>query len=131
MTNNYVLLSFTEHYEGPPPIGAEGDSMGLGRSTDKALYSFEFLGVEGIIWQDAPLGTTWTNGSVITVVETNEDVIVPAGVFTNCLRFKKEEDGYWTWTEWVKPGFGLVKWIDYYPYTNVIPVIYQLESWHD
>lgn len=133
MTNDYVLLAQTVHYDGTPPEGLIENQMMFLRSSDNAMYMAEFVGREGMVWRNGPIGTTWTNGTETTLIETNESVTVPAGTFTGCLKFKhtdsSEPPPNNTWSEWVKPGFVMVKWVDYW--TSAAPVTYQLQSWWD
>ena len=136
MTNNYVALSSSDHYQGSPPAGSSENKTHLLRSTDKAMYGFESVGAEYVAWQNAPLGTTWTNGSEVRLIVTNETITVPAGTFTGCIKFQSTDTSapppFNTWYEWVKPGLFMVKWIDYYvDETNATPVVYQLQSWRD
>lgn len=113
------------------------------RSTDTAVYRLDTaILTDTLEWQMAPVGTTWTNlnyeGRYIrkVTVEAIEDVTVPAGTFTNCYKFRKQvlnaspddipPGGAAEWYEWVCPGVGMVKWIDYW--ADDPPAVYQLES---
>jgi hypothetical protein len=112
------------------------------RSTDRAAYVYAWWSLESLEWQDAPIGTVWTNNSnfgtnqwVYSVV-ARETVTVPAGVFTDCIKYHKVNPGSShptpEWFEWVKPGFGMVKKVDYLiSNTNAAPVTYELQSWKD
>ena len=58
----------------------------------------------------------------------------PGGTFANCYKFHKQALDYSgpegaEWYEWMKPGFGLVKWVDYRVDAGEDPpVVYQLQS---
>jgi hypothetical protein len=69
------------------------------------------------------------------VIVTNETVVVPAGTFLNCLKFKKSDllgSPETTWYEWIKPGFTLVRIEDYHVENpSAAPVVYELQSWSD
>ena len=86
-------------------------------------------------WQNLPVGSVWTNGSVEIRVEAVEPVSVPAGVFADCIKFKKHELGAAeedAWYEWVKPGLLMVKWVDYScSNPGAEPVVYELLGWQD
>jgi len=65
-----------------------------------------------------------------------ETVDVPEGTFTDCIKIHKH--GFDTthpqtdWYEWIKPGFFMVKWFDYWiDETNAAPIVYELKSWSD
>ena len=135
MTNDYMAISVSEHYQGGRPSGMMVDSINYLRSSDRAMYGFQSVGSEQMDWQDAPMGTTWTNGTEVVTLEAKETVTVPAGTFTGCLKFTKTDTSIPppnTWREWVKPGFFMVKWMDSNTGNeNDIPVVYQLESWWD
>ena len=110
------------------------DAMFFGRSTDNAVYILAALGSEYLGWRDDPIGTTWTNGTEVRMIETNETVTVPAGTFTGCLKFKNTETSAPppnTWEEWVKPGFFMVKWVDHSPDPRVSPIVGKLETYRD
>jgi hypothetical protein len=63
-----------------------------------------------------------------------ENVTVPAGTFTNCIKFHKTD--LWsgnaspTHDEWVALGAGMVKWVDYDVDSskNATPIYYLLQS---
>ncbi len=114
------------------------------RSTDSAVYRLYTATVADTLeWQIAPAGTTWANFNYEgrytkkVTIEGIETVTVPAGTFTNCYKFKKQvlnaapddipPGGAAEWYEWVYPGVGIVKWVDYW--TDDPPAVYQLESW--
>ena len=93
------------------------------RSTQEEVFSYGGLGNEFLAWQDAPIGTTWTydqyGHTIERTIEAVETVSVPAGTFEGVLRFRQRclncglEPILYT-REWVKPGFGMVKEIDYF-----------------
>jgi hypothetical protein len=118
-------------------------SMGLLliRITDSAMYDLDVTtSTEYLAWTNAPVGTTWTNynyhgqWNIQVSVDGIEDVTNGAVTFPSCLRFKKlllngtnpRNDYY----EWVQPGFGSVKEVDYaVKASENPPIIYQLQSW--
>lgn len=120
-------------------------SLSLVRSTDSARIVVETcsLAEEDGGVQRAPVGTAWTNFNHkcrytrVCTVETNETIAVPAGTF-ECLKFNRRileslsppvQQPYYF--EWVKPGFGIVKWIDYWQdASQQPPVVYELQSWN-
>lgn len=103
------------------------------RSTDTELWAVFQSGEENIMWWNGPVGSVRTNyfqdGRTQTLtVETNEVVTVPAGTFS-CVRMRKRDSNP---TEpevvgWFKPGFGGVKWVEYW--TDRSPDYYDLQSW--
>lgn len=123
--------------------GIEGQSMGfhLLHSTDSAAVSIDERTLTDVLtWQRGPVGTTWTNynyGGRWTrqvTIEAVETVSVGAGTFAGCFKFHKHilnsPDAQRDWYEWVKPGFGLVKWVDYWvDAEDHPPIVYELESW--
>lgn len=126
------------------PVGPDGrpyddPEMHFLRSTKDKLYVYDGFGVERLGWQNAPVGTTWSyedfEGDIRErTIEAIETVTVPAGTFVGCLKIHNrctncdEENAHWI--EWVKPGFMMVKWIDYWedPEDNP-PITYELKSW--
>lgn len=131
-SDNYFLVDVREHYTGDPPDGLPEDEIWLGRSTDKQLYGFFGVGREFLVWQNAPIGTSWTNGSEVSTILTNETVSLPAGVFSNCIKTEREDTNpNWPYrlTEWINPGFFMVKWEDYT--SSGAPVVSTLTSWSD
>ena len=135
--DNYFLADVRELYVGPAPEGCPGDEVWIGRSTEQALFGFAGVGREFLVWQNAPIGTTWTNGTDVMTIVTNEHVTVPAGVFSNCIAIAREDTSepppYNRLVEWVKPGLFMVRWVDYFatPGTAHLPVVYTLTSWQD
>ena len=64
-------------------------------------------------------GHTWkSDGDEIeSTILAIENVTVPAGTFTGCLKIRHRCtscSGSADWIEWVKPGFFMVKWVDYW-----------------
>jgi hypothetical protein len=132
-TNDYIMALVT---------GPEGTSILFFRSTDRAVYMVEDSKCpqEELGWTNGPVGTSWTiyecNGEirVRTLVSTNETLAVPAGVFTGCLCFSNRcvncSGVPWPYYfEYVKPGFGMVQWVDYWVEdTNAAPFYYKLQS---
>lgn len=113
--------------------------MHLMRSTDSAVYRFDPNTLtDELEFQVGPVGMTWTNfnyeGQITlkVTVEAIESVTVPAGTFASCYRYRKQVVGGGPtdyWQEWIAPGLGLVKWVDYWvdPIENP-PVTHQLED---
>ena len=142
MSNDYQLLVVSQHWDGEMPSGASDEPGSVFiRSTDTGGYVLNHLSGTEILggWRQAPVGTTYAyvdedGDPRVTTLETNEMIVVPAGAFENCLKFHNISPGDTsvpTWDEWVKPGFFLVKWVDYHvDPSNAAPVVYQLESWH-
>ena len=106
------------------------------RSTRNKVYQYHGFGEEHLVWQFAPVGTTWTyedyDGDIKErTIEAVETVTVPAGTFEECLKIHNRcincDDETPEWIEWVKPGFFMVKWIDYW--TDNPPKIHELKSW--
>jgi hypothetical protein len=105
------------------------------RSTSTGLYQYGGSGREYLLWQKTPVGTTWTytdseGRTIERKIEAVETVTVPAGTYTECLKIHHRCTncpGTTDRNEWVKPGFFLVKWIDYG--ADNAPVVYQLKSW--
>ena len=114
-----------------------GMGLSLGRSTDSAIFTLGQSGLAEVLEsQRAPVGTRWTNfnyhGYTRTVaVEAIETVSVKAGTFDSCYKFHKQklEDPRLEYYEWVKPGFGLVKMVDYWATEMHPPIVYELQSW--
>ena len=129
-TNDYLLLE---------TVGGGTMGLFLARSTDTQLIALDQCRLtEFQDWTIAPVGTSWTNFNYEckytrkVTVDAVEDITVPAGTFTSCYKFHKQilsgtTDPKPEWYEWVKPGFGLVYWVDYWD--NNAPVVYRLQSW--
>ena len=129
-TNDYALFAVVTH---------GSMSMALLRSTDTQVFWLDPCSLtEELNWQIAPVGTTWTNFNhecqytLKVSVDAIEDVTVPAGTFTSCYKFHTQAlSGSSSPTpyyyEWIKPGFGTVKWVDYW--TDNGPDVYELQSW--
>ena len=145
MTNAGVYAIALEKtlYEGIEPEGVPDadDSAQVVRITDTAYYSVTPLDQQYLQFQTGPVGLSWTNdpdpgdGPMLTTIEsTNDTVVVPAGTFSNCVRLcsrSEQEPGgeLWRYYVWIKPGFGVVKGIDYF--ISAPPHVEVLESWHD
>ncbi len=119
----------------------EGSRMRLQllRSTDAAMYRFDMKTLtESLEFQLGPAGTTWTNFNyegqftLKVTVEAIESVTVPAGTFPSCYKFRKEVVGGGPtdyWLEWIAPGLGMVKWVDYWvDPSEDPPIVYELQS---
>jgi len=131
MSNNYVILNLTHNYSGNPPAGITDDQVILIRSTDDSLFALKDFNSEIIAWKKGPVGTTWTYGDTTATIEAIENVTVPAGTYTQCLKIKKTDKGSSNspWYEWIKPGFFQVKWVDYQiSPASAAPVIYELKQ---
>ncbi|OGL47816.1 MAG: hypothetical protein A2W05_09325 [Candidatus Schekmanbacteria bacterium RBG_16_38_10] len=107
------------------------------RSTVNAVYIYEGNGKEMLVFKNAPVGTTWTyqdsdGRTMERTIEAKETVIVPAGTFEGCLKFLQKciscEPPVEFTRQWIKPGFGMVKEIDYHKGENP-PRIKELKSW--
>jgi hypothetical protein len=132
---------FTNHYgvfnEDAARVtgGVSGGTM-LARSDDKAVWfmSDPLAHLETQQFLRGAVGTVITNSQNIRIaIEAVENVTVPVGTFTNCIRFHKTQLGDDSpnpnWYEWMAPGLGMVKWVDYYvDPTNAAPVSYVLQS---
>lgn len=129
----YALLENTE---------AGQMKLHLMRSTDSAVYRIDPTTLtDNQEFFIAPVGTTWTNLNYngqftrVVAVEAIETVTVPAGVFTNCYKFHKTvlnppPGETADWYEWICPGFGMVKWVDYWvDSAENPPVTHNLQSW--
>lgn len=120
-------------------IGEEGPlddpEMSNIRSTQTQAFVYYGFGVEYLAFQKAPVGTCWSytdfeGEEKEACIEAIRTVTVPAGTFKGCLKIRKtcvacDNDYY---IEYIKPGFMLVKWIDYWT-DKPEPVIYELKSW--
>ncbi|MGD0650165.1 MAG: hypothetical protein ABSA97_03330 [Verrucomicrobiia bacterium] len=106
------------------------------RSTDHQIYTLVDPQSEGLMFQLAPPGTTWSNAAepsaVYSVASTNETVTVPAGTFTGCLKIRRlhtdvpgPDNNEWYW---IKPGFWLIQQITE---PGVGDLYYHLQSWSD
>ena len=124
----YIIESLG--YESP-----EDFNMALVRSVSKKVYIYSGSGEETLVLQNAPVGTTWTyedsDGRTIErTIEAIETVTVPAGTFEGCLKFFHKciscNPPVEFTREWSKPGFGMVKEIDYY--TDNPPKTKELKS---
>ena len=136
MTNDYIQVFRKEIYSGPEPVETYGDAFLYIRSDSDHCYFLEDKPQESLIWQDGPIGTTWTNDDgTLVVIQTNETVVVPAGTFPGCIKFRKSgipQTPTNTWYEWIKPGSAIVRIEDHYcGNTNAAPLVYELQSWRD
>ena len=118
--------------------GGYNAAMMLLRSTSSSVYRYSSeTGGETLEFQSGVAGTTWTNfnyagssDSREVRIEAIESVTVPAGTF-RCYKFHKRVIGQAgaDWYEWVCPGKGLVKWVDYWADSSENPPItYELQS---
>lgn len=124
--NEYKIIELTSTRSTSNP------SLVACRSTDKAIYDIVmYCGEEEMAFTNAAVGTSWTNitcGLVYTAtIEAQEQVSVPAGTFQCFKVFKRAQNvdhNYPVWIEWYSPGFGLIKWVDYFTDENEYPPIY-------
>jgi len=116
--------------------GTESETISM-RSTSTSVYQYAGFGREYVVWQNSGVGTTWSytdlkGHTIQRTIEAIETVTVPAGTYDGCLRFKNQciscADAHPYWYEWVKPGFTMVQWKDYWVDQNG-PVVYKLKSW--
>jgi hypothetical protein len=98
------------------------------RSTDQAVYIYDGVS-EHLVFQIAPVGTTWSNietdGTQIREIISIETVTVPFGTFNNAYVHRNYFDpddptqpNSPYWYEYVVPGVGNVKEVDYYTDNN-------------
>jgi len=122
----------------------EGGTMKLQlmRSTDSSVYRLDSMTLnDNQEFLLGPVGTTWTNFNYEgqftckVTIDAIETVIVPAGTFANCYKFHKQvlnaaPGEIAEWYEWICPGFGMVKGLDYWinPALNP-PITHQLQAW--
>jgi hypothetical protein len=131
--NEFALIEDTE---------AGQMKLHLMRSTDTAVNQIDQTTLaESQEFFMGPIGTTWTNLNYngqftrVVTVDAIETVTVPAGTFTNCYKFHKtvlnaSQGETAEWYEWICPGFGMVKWVDYWvDATNNPPITHNLQSW--
>ena len=106
------------------------------RSTSNGVYQYAGFNNEFLRFQKAEVGTSWIydkcGDTIERKIEAIETVTVPAGTFKRCMK----TCGYNISStppilyecEWLKPGFGVVKEIDYYGVENP-PIVKELKSW--
>jgi hypothetical protein len=131
-TNNYAVF---DEADANVTGGVSGGIM-LMRSDDRGVWIVDDPNTvmashtESQVFIRGTVGTVITNAENVRIaIEAIETVTVPAGTFTNCLKQHKTQLGTSdynpNWYEWIKPGLGMVKWVDYY--TDAAPVVYQLQ----
>jgi hypothetical protein len=109
-------------------------SLDLVRSTSKEFYYYMGFGEEKLRWQHAPVGTTWTYYDFVDdeTMEFTIEAVETIGTFEGCLRIFYKciscESTDLTY-EWIKPGFFMVKQIDYHP--DGLTRVTELKSWTD
>lgn len=132
-TNYYTVM----HVDDTHVTGGDSGGTILARTDDQGFWmiSDPISHLESQEFVRGAVGTVITNANNERVaIEAIETVTVPAGTFTNCLKFHKTQlstsDPHPDWYEWISPGFGMVKYVDEYggP-TNGHPVVYQLQSY--
>ena len=133
---------FTNHYgvlnqdEARVAGGVSGGTMLL-RSDDRGVWlmSDPPRHLETQEFLRGTVGLAITNARNVRIaIEAVETVTVPAGTFPNCVKFHKTDlSGNHpnpNWYEWMLPGLGMVKWVDYYvDPANAAPVVYLLQSY--
>ena len=91
---------------------------------------------EEVRWTNGLVGTSFPfidsgGPEVTTIISTTASISVPAGTYNNCLVFSNHcascSDPTPYWIEYVKPGVGLVYWLDYWGVNNP-PNVYRLQS---
>ena len=119
--------------------GPVSNKHGLHRSTENAFYSYDGAN-EALVFQLAPVGTTWSyyekvdgfTGHTVAEIISIGSVNVPYGTFTNAYAYRK----YWDpddpdlpnspqRDEFVVPGVGTVKIVDYWTDVNA-PIVHEL-----
>lgn len=115
--------------------GVSGGTV-LMRSDDREVWSMDDpqSHFESLQFFRGAVGTVLTNGRNTRIeIAGIETVTVPAGTFTNCIKYHKTD--LWsnnpnpTHDEWIAPGLGMVKWVDYdVNPTDAAPVVYVLKS---
>jgi len=110
------------------------EDEGYFRSTEEAVYGYNPGGADYLEFQKAPVGTAWSfyqehDGLDYKFIEivAIEQVTVPYGTFNeayNHRRYRCENsdgsgDRSPDWYEWIVPGVGMVKEVDYW--TEQIP----------
>ncbi len=106
------------------------------RSTEEAVYGYNPGGADYLEFQKAPVGTAWSfyqehDGLDYKFIEivAIEQVTVPYGTFNeayNHRRYRCENsDGSGNrspyWYEWIVPGVGMVKEVDYWTRETQVP----------
>lgn len=83
------------------------------RSTDDALYFWGADGENALI-RSGTVGETWTVGDEVTTIMESESVTVPfGGPYTAIVNRKNKVGSNAYWYEYVVPGLGFVKEVDY------------------
>lgn len=132
---------FTNHYgifceEDANVTGGVSGGTRMMRSDNRQIWAINdpLAHLESQEFFRGTVGTVITNANDVRIaIEAIETVSVPAGTFTNCIKFHKTQlgtgDSNPNWYEWIAPGSGMVKWVDYYVApANAAPVVYQLQS---
>jgi hypothetical protein len=109
------------------------------RATPSEFYTIPFESKEEVLeWRSGPSGTTWTNyygdgSSDQMKIASNESVTVPAGTF-DCVKIEQREINVGNLrlrgVQWIKPGFMMVKNVDYGDGSGQ-PITISLVSWSD
>ena len=83
------------------------------RSTDNAVYFWGADGENALIRSDT-VGETWTVVDEVTTIMNSESVTVPyGGPYTAIVNRKNKVGSNAYWYEYVVPGLGLVKEVDF------------------
>ncbi len=145
LSNAYYIYKTVEQWDGETPAGAEPEpEVGFARPTDESLFTLfpEFALREFEMWRLDEVGTTWTNfpgfSDEVTTIEAYENVTVPAGTFTNCVRYYRRSSGETNLNAgtrfWIKPGFMEIKSVEYLSSDappDAAPFARVLQSWSD
>ena len=154
-TNSYRTVWSEEWYSHPAliPEGAQARSSIFTRADENGVYALDSEYLRGpmqedLIWQNGPTGTVWqyeasAPHTVITsTIVAVEDVVIGSTTYEDCIKIESI-GAYELWLdaypdrryyEWIQPGGYLVKTENYWvhqDFTNVTPVIYELQGWTD
>jgi hypothetical protein len=120
--------------------GGGGMQLNLMRSTDTQVFRLDMNTLTDTLeFQRGAVGATWTNYNYEgkwtrkATLEAIETVTVPAGTFPGCYKFHKQAlnsgDPQPDWYEWICPGIGMVKWLDYWvDASEHPPILHALQS---
>ncbi len=133
---------FTNHYgvfnqDDARVTGGVSGGIMMMRSDDQQIWAMAdpLTHFESQEFFRGTVGMVITNARNIRIaIEAIETVTVPAGTINNCIKFHKTDLSSShpnpSWYEWIKPGAGMVKWVDYnVDPTNAAPVVYLLQSY--
>jgi len=135
------IPEFTNYYglfceQAANVTGGVSEGSWMMRSDDQQICAINdpIMHLESLEFFRGTVGSVITNANDVRIaIVAIENVTVPAGTFTNCIKFHKTD--LWsgnpnpTHDEWIAPGKGMVKWVDYdVDASAAIPVVYQLQS---